>query len=99
MSQRIERREEDRSFAGRKGLWQRIKDVALMDVAVLVKGVDQAAVETLEERLLAADFGVPATLHLTGAESPAKQPLIGPQAEEFRREMEARYGEEARRDT
>lgn len=67
MSQRIERREEDRSFAGKKGLWQRIKDVALMDVAVLVKGVDEAAIETLEERLLAADFGVPATLHLTGA--------------------------------
>ena len=30
MSQRIERREEDRGFAGKKGLWQRIKDVALM---------------------------------------------------------------------
>jgi fused signal recognition particle receptor len=63
----IERREEDRGFAPRKGLWQRIKDVALMDVAVLVKGVDEAAIETLEERLLAADFGVPATLHLTEA--------------------------------
>ena len=67
MNQRIERREEDRSFAPKKGLWQRIKDVALMDVAVLVKGIDEAAIETLEERLLAADFGVPATLHLTEA--------------------------------
>ncbi|HUF88563.1 MAG TPA: signal recognition particle-docking protein FtsY [Gemmatimonadota bacterium] len=67
MSQRIERREEDRDFATRRGLWQRIKDVALMDVAVLVKGVDEAAIETLEERLLAADFGVTATLHLTEA--------------------------------
>lgn len=67
MNQRIERREEDQGFAPRKGLWQRIKDVALMDVAVLVKGVDAAAIETLEERLLAADFGVPATLHLTEA--------------------------------
>ena len=65
MSGRIERREADRAFAPRKGLWQRIKDVALMDVAVLVRGVDAEAIETLEERLLAADFGVPATLHLT----------------------------------
>jgi len=67
VNQRIERREEDRDFAARRGLWQRIKDVALMDVAVLVKGVDEAAIETLEERLLAADFGVTATLHLTEA--------------------------------
>lgn len=67
MNRRLERREEDRGFASKKGLWQRIKDVALMDVAVLVKGVDEAAIETLEERLLAADFGVPATLHLTEA--------------------------------
>jgi fused signal recognition particle receptor len=67
VNRRIERREEDRGFAGGRGLWQRIKDVALMDVAVLVKGVDESAIQTLEERLLAADFGVPATLHLTEA--------------------------------
>jgi fused signal recognition particle receptor len=74
VNQRIERREEDRGFAPKKGLWRRIKDVALMDVAVLVKGVDEAAIETLEERLLAADFGVPATLHLTEAvETEAKK--------------------------
>jgi hypothetical protein len=48
VSQRIERREADRTFGPRKGLWQRIKDVALMDVAVLVKGIDAAAIETLE---------------------------------------------------
>jgi fused signal recognition particle receptor len=82
VSQRIERREEDRSFARRKGLWQRIKDVALMDVAVLVKGVDAAAIETLEERLLAADFGVPATLHLTAAvETEAKKGKLGTERE------------------
>lgn len=74
MNQRIERREEDRGFAPKKGLWQRIKDVALIDVAVLVKGVDEAAIETLEEQLLAADFGVSATLHLTEAvETEAKK--------------------------
>lgn len=64
MRREIERRQSDQAFAPRKGLWQRIKDVALMDVAVLVKGVDEQSLETLEERLLAADFGVPATLHL-----------------------------------
>lgn len=82
MSQRIERREEDRRFAARRGLWQRIKDVALIDVAVLVKGVDEAAIETLEERLLAADFGVPATLHLTEAvEIQAKKGKLGTERE------------------
>lgn len=62
---------------GRKGLWRRIKDVALMDVAVLIKGIDENAVEKLEERLLEADFGVPATLHLTDeVETAAKQGKI-----------------------
>lgn len=60
----IERRESDSAFGGGKGLWRRIKEIALMDVAVLVKGIDGRAVQTLEERLLEADFGVPATLHL-----------------------------------
>jgi fused signal recognition particle receptor len=59
----IERKESDKDFA-RRGLWRRIKEIALMDVAVLVKGIDAAAVGTLEERLLEADFGVPATLYL-----------------------------------
>lgn len=40
------------------------------------------------------------TLHLTGAERAVeKAPLVGPQAEAFRREMEARYSEEEGRDT
>lgn len=64
VNREIERRREDRAFGPRRGLWQRIKDVALIDVAVLVKGVDENALEALEERLLAADFGVPATLFL-----------------------------------
>lgn len=50
---------------GRKSLWDRIVDVALTDVGVLVKGgVDPGSLERLEEVLLAADFGVPATLRL-----------------------------------
>ncbi len=64
MSQPLDRTDSDREFGPRRGLWQRIKDVALMDVAVLVKGVDDAALEQFEERLLGADFGVSATLYL-----------------------------------
>jgi fused signal recognition particle receptor len=49
----------------RRSLWQRIKDVALMDVAVVARGgVDQGSVEQVEEILLQADFGVPVTLRL-----------------------------------
>jgi len=49
----------------RRSLWERIKDVALMDVAVLARGGVQAgSLERLEELLLEADFGVPVTLRL-----------------------------------
>lgn len=51
---------------GKKSLWQRIVDVALTDVTVLVKGMDEGSLEGLEETLIAADFGVPATLRLVG---------------------------------
>ena len=48
-----------------KSLWQQIKDVALMDVAVLARGgVTAGSLEQLEELLLEADFGVPTTLRL-----------------------------------
>ena len=50
----------------KKGLWRRIVDLGLTDVRVLAGGgVDQLSVEGLEETLLRADFGVPATLRLT----------------------------------
>lgn len=45
-------------------LWHRIKAIALTDVGVLVKGIDHGSLEKLEETLLAADFGVPATMRL-----------------------------------
>jgi fused signal recognition particle receptor len=45
-------------------LWKRIKDVALTDVGVLVRGLDEGSLEKIEETLLAADFGVPATMRL-----------------------------------
>src|SRR5687768_11062497 len=46
-------------------LWQRIKDVALADVNVLARGgVKAGSIDSLEELLLEADFGVPVTLRL-----------------------------------
>src|SRR5512143_1827003 len=49
----------------KRTLWQRIKDVALMDVAVLARGgVEPGSLEQLEQLLLEADFGVPVTLRL-----------------------------------
>ena len=50
----------------KRSLWQKIKDVALTDVAVLARGgVSPGSLESLEELLLEADIGVPTTLQLT----------------------------------
>jgi fused signal recognition particle receptor len=49
----------------KRSLWQRVKDIALMDVAVLARGgVSAGSLEQLEQILLEADFGVPVTLRL-----------------------------------
>jgi fused signal recognition particle receptor len=49
----------------RPTLWQRIKELALTDVTVAVRGgVDEVSLETLEEVLLEADFGVATTSRL-----------------------------------
>jgi fused signal recognition particle receptor len=48
----------------RPTLWQKIRDVAFTDVNVLVRGLDEGSLEKIEETLLAADFGVPATMQL-----------------------------------
>ncbi|HWJ15861.1 MAG TPA: signal recognition particle-docking protein FtsY [Gemmatimonadaceae bacterium] len=49
----------------KRSLWQKIKDIALMDVAVLASGgVKPGSLEDLEQLLLEADFGVPVTLRL-----------------------------------
>ncbi|HSH45917.1 MAG TPA: signal recognition particle-docking protein FtsY [Longimicrobiales bacterium] len=49
----------------RKSLWQRVKEVALTDVGVVMQGgLDHDALERLEELLLSSDFGVKATLRL-----------------------------------
>jgi fused signal recognition particle receptor len=62
MARLFKRKEETR-----KSLWDRIVDVALTDVATLARGLDEGSLERLEELLIAADFGVPATLRLVGA--------------------------------
>ena len=51
----------------KKSLWRRAVDLALTDVRVLAGGMDHDTLETLEERLLQADFGVKATLRLVDA--------------------------------
>jgi len=73
----------------KKSLWQRIKDVALLDVAVLAKGgPDAGSLEALETLLLEADFGVPTTLRLVAeVESRAKRGLVKT-SEEFRAALE-----------
>src|SRR5829696_3551743 len=49
----------------KRSLWDRIKDVALLDVGVLVRGgVKEGSLERLEEILLEADFGVPVSLRM-----------------------------------
>lgn len=58
---RILRRAED---VPKRSVWQRLKDIALTDVGVLVKGVDPGSIEKLEALLLEADFGVPTTMRL-----------------------------------
>src|SRR5690606_32205306 len=62
MSRLFRRKEEQQ-----KSLWDRMVDVALTDVTTLVRGVDEGSLERLEELLIAADFGVPATLRLVDA--------------------------------
>jgi fused signal recognition particle receptor len=46
------------------GLWGRIKRLALTDVGALVRGLRSDDLEALEQLLIEADFGVPATMDL-----------------------------------
>jgi fused signal recognition particle receptor len=74
----------------KKSLWQRIKDIALLDVAVLAKGgPDPGSLEALETLLLEADFGVPTTLRLVAdVEAAAKRGKVKT-ADEFRAALQA----------
>ena len=47
-----------------RSLWQKIVDLSLTDVSVLVKGIDEQSIEELERVLLEADFGVDASMDL-----------------------------------
>ena len=61
-----------------RSLWTKIKDVALTDVAALARtGAIQGSLETLEEILLEADFGVPTTMRLVAEiEGQARRGLV-----------------------
>jgi fused signal recognition particle receptor len=49
----------------KRSLWSRVKDVALMDVAIIARGgIKEGSLDALEQLLLEADFGVPVTLRL-----------------------------------
>lgn len=65
------------SERGRRSLWKHVVDFAFTDLRVASDGVDPAAFEELEERLLASDFGVKATLQLVeGVEDLARRGKI-----------------------
>ncbi|GAC1516773.1 MAG: signal recognition particle-docking protein FtsY [Gemmatimonadaceae bacterium] len=66
-----------------RSLWQRIKDLALTDVGVIIQGgVSPGSLERLEELLIEADFGVATALQLvSGVEREATRGSIKTQAE------------------
>jgi len=70
-------------FKPKKSLWQRLKDVALLDVGVLARGgVDAGSIEQIETLLLESDFGVPVTMRLIAeVERRAKRGAIKTEAE------------------
>lgn len=69
----------------KRSLWQKIKHVALMDVAVIARGgVDPGSVEQMEEVLLQADFGVPVTLRLVDDLSRLAQRGLVKTSDEFK---------------
>lgn len=53
-----------REQSRKKSFWSRVKDIALMDVGVMVKGLDTSKIENLEELLLESDFGVEPSLSI-----------------------------------
>jgi fused signal recognition particle receptor len=73
-----------------RSLWTKIKDVALTDVTVLARGgAIQGSLESLEQILLEADFGVPTTMRLVAEiEGQARRGFIKTQ-EQFLRALES----------
>jgi fused signal recognition particle receptor len=77
-----------------RSLWNKIKEVALTDVTAIARaGAIQGSLERLEEVLLEADFGVPATMRLVAdIESQAKRGFVKTQEqflEALRKSIEA----------
>ena len=70
-------------FKPKKSLWQRLKDVALLDVGVLARGgIDADSIAQLETLLLESDFGVPVAMRLIGdLERQAKRGALKTEAE------------------
>jgi fused signal recognition particle receptor len=65
-----------------RSLWQKIVDLSLTDVSVLVKGIDDDSIEELERILLEADFGVDAALDLVeDLESAARRGKVKTEAQ------------------
>jgi fused signal recognition particle receptor len=54
----------DRLSTKRLSLWARVKRLALTDVRALARGLNAEDLEQIEQLLIEADFGVPATLDL-----------------------------------
>ncbi len=53
-----------RKHEAKKSIWRRAVDLALTDVRVLAGKIDHESLETLEEKLIASDFGVQAAMRL-----------------------------------
>ncbi|HSJ63525.1 MAG TPA: signal recognition particle-docking protein FtsY [Gemmatimonadaceae bacterium] len=72
-----------KSDTPQRSLWQRLKDIAMMDVGVIARGgVAPGSLERLEEILLEADFGVAPTLKLVEeVERKAERGLVKTQDE------------------
>ncbi len=75
------------------GVWQRIKRLALTDVGALARGLNAKDLEEMEQLLIEADFGVPATLDLTAfLESEVRKGKLKNE-EHLRSALVARLGE------
>jgi fused signal recognition particle receptor len=65
-----------------RSLWQKIVDLSLTDVSVLVKGIEDDSIEELERIRLEADFGVEASMELVGElESAARRGKVKTEAD------------------
>jgi hypothetical protein len=61
----------------KKSLWQKIRDVALTDVGVLLRGMDEGSLEKLEELLIASDFGAKPNRSLSVNATAKRVPCAG----------------------